>query len=44
MTQKTLSMKQKQTHGHRNRPVVAKGDGGGGRIWRSGLVEANVNT
>ena len=25
-----LSMKQKQTHGHREQPVVAKGEGLGG--------------
>ena len=41
MTEMNLSMKQKQTHGHRNRLMVAKGDGGRGRIWRLGLVEAN---
>ena len=28
MTQVNLSMKQKQTYGHRNRLLVAKGDGG----------------
>ena len=38
MAQMNLSTEKKQTHGHENRLVVAKGEGGGsGMDWESGV-------
>ena len=46
MTQMSLFTKQKQTHGHREQAVVAKGEGvakgvGGGVKWEVGLADVN---
>ena len=43
MTQMNLSMKQKYTHRHTNRLVVAKGETGGGRMnWEFGISRCKL--
>ena len=43
MTQMNLSMKQKQTHGHREQTVVAKGRGvEGGVDWEFGISRCKL--
>ena len=42
MTEMTLSMKQKQSHRHRDRLLVAKGESNReGMKWGTGLPDAN---
>ena len=43
MTQMNLSTKQKQTHGHRDRLVDAKGEeAGGGMEWEVGISRCKL--
>ena len=43
MAQTNLSKKQKQTHGHREQTVVAKGEGGAsGRDWEFGVPRCKL--
>ena len=43
MIQMNLSTKQKQTHSHREQPVIAKGEKGLGAGWSGRLGLADVN-